>query len=170
MLFTYMTRIVLPLNSISYKIIDELITFIISSKLLLQLCDICFNYGLSFEAFSLLPISYRSLNLFGLYYVYTLCLIFSEEKFYMSYFGSMPRLSVILYEHLHHYKYCNQPFELYRKTYFAISRALSTMKLSSMFISMKNPIHSNDQVSLGGFYQVLNLILLDGYHFIFHGV
>ena len=51
MLFTYMTRIVLPLNFISDKIIDELITFIISSKLLLQLCDICFNYGLYFEAF-----------------------------------------------------------------------------------------------------------------------
>ena len=83
MLFTYMTRIVLPLNSISYKIIDELITFIISSKLLLQLCDIFFNYGLSFAAFSLLLISYRSLNPFGLYHVYTPLFNFSEEYPYV---------------------------------------------------------------------------------------
>ena len=80
MLFTYMIGIVLPLNFISYMIIDEIITFITSSKLLLQLCDICFNYGLVFEAFSLLLISYRSLNPFRLYHAYTLCLIFSEEK------------------------------------------------------------------------------------------
>src|SRR3954463_10911347 len=58
----------------------KIITFITSSKLLLQLCDICFNYGLVFEAFSLLLISYRSLNPFRLYHAYTLCLIFSEEK------------------------------------------------------------------------------------------
>ena len=31
----------------------------------------------------------------------------------------------------------------------------------------EKPIHSNDQVSLGGFYQVLNLILVDGFHFVF---
>src|SRR3954469_25529428 len=80
MLFTYMIRIILPLNSISNMIIDEIITFITSSKLLLQLCDICFNYGLIFEAFSLLLISYRSLNRFRLYHSYTLHLIFSEEK------------------------------------------------------------------------------------------
>src|ERR1041384_4942985 len=113
-----MIRIVLPLNSISYMIIDEIITFITSSKLLLQLCDICFNYGLVFEAFSLLLISYRSLNPFRLYHAYTLCLIFSE-KIYMSYFGSFT--NNFLYEHLHHYTYCSQPFELYRKTYFTIS-------------------------------------------------
>src|SRR4051812_8107114 len=92
-----MIRIVLPLNFISYMIIDEILTFITSSKLLLQLCDICFNYGLIFEAFSLLLISYRSLNPFRLYHAYTLCLIFSEEKIHMSYFGSMPRLAVDLH-------------------------------------------------------------------------
>src|ERR1041385_5549833 len=92
-----MIRIVLPLNSISYMIIDGIITFITSSKLLLQLCDICFNRGLIFVAFSLLLISYRSLNPFRLYHAYTLCLIFSEEKIHMSYFGSMPRLSVIFH-------------------------------------------------------------------------
>ena len=91
-----MIRIVLPLNSISHMIIDEIITFITSSKLVLQLCDICFNYGLVFEAFSLLLISYRSLNHFRLYHAYTLCLIFSE-KIYMSYFRSMSRLSVIFH-------------------------------------------------------------------------
>ena len=31
----------------------------------------------------------------------------------------------------------------------------------------ENPIHSNDQVSIGWFYQVLNLILVDGFHFVF---
>src|ERR1041384_5183548 len=97
MLFTYMIRNVLPFNSISYMIIDEIITFITSSKLLLQLCDICFNHGLIFEAFSLLLISYRSLNPFRLYHAYTLCLIFLRRKIHMSYFGSMSRLSVIFY-------------------------------------------------------------------------
>ena len=34
MLFTYMIGIVLPLNFISYMIIDEIITFITSSKVI----------------------------------------------------------------------------------------------------------------------------------------
>src|ERR1041384_6073750 len=97
MLFTYMIRIVLPLNSISYMIIDEIITFITSSKLLLQLCDICFNHGLIFEAFSLLLISYGSLNPFRLYHAYTLLFNFLRRKIHMSYFGSMSRLSVIFH-------------------------------------------------------------------------
>src|ERR1041384_7409562 len=91
MLFTYMIRIVLPLNSISYMIIDEIITFITSSKLLLQICDICFNHGLIFEAFSLLLISYGSLNPFRLYHAYTLLFNFLRRKIHMS------RLSVIFY-------------------------------------------------------------------------
>src|SRR4051812_21700175 len=86
MLFTYMIMI-----------IDEIITFITSSKLLLQLCDIYFNHGLIFEAFSLLLISYRSLNPFRLYQAYTLYLIFLRRKIYMSYFGSMSLLSVIFH-------------------------------------------------------------------------
>src|SRR3954464_6379660 len=108
-----MIRIVLPLNSISYMIIDEIITFITSSKLLLQLCDICFNHGLIFEAFSLLLISYGSLNPFRLYHAYTLFLIFSEEKSicilrkYVAIINNFPD------EHLHHYTYCSQPFKLY---------------------------------------------------------
>src|SRR3954469_18960569 len=80
MLFTYMIRIVLPLNSISSMIIDEIITFITSSKLLLQICDICFNHGLIFEAFSLLLISYGSFNPFRLYHVYTLWFNFLRKK------------------------------------------------------------------------------------------
>src|ERR1044071_8468428 len=96
MLFTYMIGIVLPLNFISYMIIDEIITFITSSKLLLQLCDICFNYGMIFEAFSLLLISYRSLNPFRLYHAYNF-VNFLRRKIHMSYFGSMPRLSVIFH-------------------------------------------------------------------------
>ena len=137
MLFTYMIRIVLPFNSISYMIIDEITTFIILSKLLLQLCDICFNYGLIFGAFSLLLISYRSSNPFRLYHAYTLRLIFSEENPYVILRKYAAIISNFPYEHLRHYTYCSQPFELYRKTYFTISRALSTIKLSSMFISMK---------------------------------
>src|SRR3954463_8822764 len=103
-------------------IIDEIITFITSSKLLLQLCDICFNYGLVFEAFSLLLISHRSLNPFRLYHAYTLLFNFLRRKIYMSYFRSMSRLSVIF-----HMNICItthivvNPFELYRKTYFTIS-------------------------------------------------
>jgi len=31
----------------------------------------------------------------------------------------------------------------------------------------ESQIHSNDQVSLGGFYQVLNLIYMDGFHIVF---
>src|ERR1044072_7263005 len=133
-----MIRIVIPLNSISYMIIDEIITFITSSKLLLQLCDICFNHGLIFEAFSLLLISYGSLNPFRLYHAYTLLFNFLRKNPYVILRKYVAIISNFLYEHLHHYTYCSQPFELYRKTYFAISRALSTMKLSSMFISMKN--------------------------------
>ena len=91
-----MIGIVLPLNFISYMIIDEIITFITSSKLLLQLCDICFNHGLIFEAFSLLLISYGSLNPFRLYHAYTLLFNFLK-KIHMSYFGSMSRLLVIFY-------------------------------------------------------------------------
>src|ERR1044072_652032 len=120
MLFTYMIRIVLPLNSISYMIIDEIITFITSSELLLQLYDIFFNYRLVFEAFSLLMISYRSLNPFRLYHAYTLCLIFLEEKS-ICHTLEVCRDYQFPYEHLHHYTYCSQPFELYRKTYFTIS-------------------------------------------------
>ena len=138
MSFTCMTRIVLPLNSISYMIIDEIITFITSSKLLLQLCDICFNHGLIFEAFSLLLISYGSLNPFRFYHAYTLLSNFLRRKIHMSYFGSMSRLSVIFYMNI-----CITThivvnlFELYRKTHFTTSWTISTMKLSSMFISMK---------------------------------
>src|SRR3954470_12442266 len=138
MLFTYMIRIVHPLNSISYMIIDEIITFITSSKLLLHLCDICFNYGLTFEAFSLLLISYGSLNPFQVVSCIHPLFNFLRRKIHMSHFGSMLRLLVIF-----HMNICItthivvNPFELYRKTYFTIGRAISTMKISSMFISMK---------------------------------
>src|ERR1041384_5247781 len=89
MLFTYMIRILLPLNSISYMIIDEIITFITSSKLLVRLCDIFFNYGLIFEAFSLLLISYRSLNPFQVVSCIHPSFNFLRRKTHMSYFGSM---------------------------------------------------------------------------------
>src|SRR3954467_15441431 len=111
MLFTYMIRIVLPLNSISYMIIDEIITFITSSKLLLQLCDICFNHGLIFEAFSLLLISYGSLNPFRLYHAYTLLFNFSQKKNpYVILRKYVTTISNFLYGQLHHYTYCSQPF------------------------------------------------------------
>src|ERR1043165_1472421 len=102
-------------------IIDEIITFITSSKLLLQLCDICFNCGLIFEAFSLLLISYGSLNPFRLYHVYTLWFNFLR-KIHMSYFGSMSRLSVIFNMNIciTTHNVVNL-FELYRKTYFTMS-------------------------------------------------
>src|SRR3954466_8824490 len=104
MLFTYMIRIVLPLNSISYMIIDEIITFITSSKLLLQLCDICFNHGLIFEAFSLLLISYGSLNPFWLYHAYTLLFNFLRRKKnpYVILRKYVAIISNFLYEKLHH--------------------------------------------------------------------
>src|ERR1041384_8525177 len=101
-----MIRIVLPLNSISYMIIDEIITFITSSKLLLQLCDICFNHGLIFEAFSLLLILYGSLNPFRLYHAYTLLFNFQKNP-YVILRKYVAIISNFLYEHLHHYTYCS---------------------------------------------------------------
>src|SRR3954468_2368331 len=133
-----MIRIVLPLNSISYMIIDEIITFITSSKLLLQLCDICFNCGLIFEAFSLLLISYGSLNPFRLYHAYTLLFNFLRRKIHMSCFGSVSRLSVIF-----HMNICITThivvnvLNSIEKLIFTKSLAISTIKLPCMFISMK---------------------------------
>src|SRR3954468_7782236 len=76
-------------------------------------------------------------------------------------------ISNFLYEHLHHYTYCSQPFELYRKTYFydKLSNINDEAIVQVHIYEIK--IHSNDQVSLGGFYQVLNLILMDDFHIVF---
>src|SRR3954467_4201128 len=71
------------------------------------------------------------------------------------------------YEHLHHYTYCSQPFELYRKTYF-YDKLSNINDETNVYVHIyESQIHSNDQVSLGGFYQVLNLILMDGFHIVF---
>ena len=86
------------------------------------------------------------------------CLIFSEEKSICILRKYVAIISNFLYEHLHHYTYCSQPFELYRKTCFYDKLSNINDEAIVHVHIYESQIHSNDQVSLGGFYQVLNLI------------
>src|SRR3954467_3189323 len=92
---------------------------------------------------------------------------FLRRKIHMSYFRSMPRLSVIF-----HMNICI--------TTHIVVNLLNSIenlfydKLSNIndeaivYVHIyESQIHSNDQVSLGEFYQVLNLILMDGFHIVF---
>ena len=75
----------------------------------------------------------------------------------------MPRLSVIFHMNICiTTKICSQPFELYWKTYFCDKSSVINDEAIVYVHIYEKPIHSNDQAPLGGFYQVRNLILVDG--------
>ena len=149
-------------------IIDEIITFITSSKTITL--ALWYLLQLWTDLWSILTFTNIIWILKSFQVVSCIDPLFNflRRKIHMSYFESMSRLSVVF-----HMNICITThivvnlLNSIEKTYFRISWAISAIKLSSMFISMKVKIHSNDPVSLGGFYQVLNLILTDGFHIVF---